>query len=58
MARDPVCQMTVDEINAAATSTYKDRTYYFCAIGCKEQFDKEPGKYVKETEGQGHSCCH
>lgn len=27
---------------------YKDKTYYFCCPGCKPQFEKEPGKYVKE----------
>ncbi len=59
MAHDPVCHMNVDESKAAATSTYKGQTYYFCATACKEKFDKEPEKYVKETEGHkhGHHCC-
>jgi Cu+-exporting ATPase len=39
--------MTVDEKKAAATSTYKGKTYYFCATDCKDKFDKEPGNYVK-----------
>ena len=47
MTEDPVCKMTVDEKKAAATSTYKGKTYYFCAKGCKDKFDKEPTKYVK-----------
>lgn len=50
MAEDPVCRMEVNESKAAATSKYKDRTYYFCAAGCKERFDKEPEKYVKKAE--------
>jgi Cu+-exporting ATPase len=51
MAKDPVCQMTVDEKKAAAISVYKGRTYYFCAKGCKERFDKEPEKFIlKEKE--------
>ncbi len=49
MAQDPVCHMNVDEKKAAATSVYKEKTYYFCAKGCKEAFDKEPEKYVKGT---------
>lgn len=57
MTKDPVCQMSVDEKEAAATSTYKGETYYFCAKGCKEKFDKEPEKYVKGTETH-KSCCH
>ena len=58
MPQDPVCQMNVDKDKAAPTSEYKEKTYYFCAAGCKEKFEKEPEKYVKETGGQGHSCCH
>ena len=44
MAFDPVCKMQVDENSAAATSEYKGETYYFCALGCKASFDKEPEK--------------
>ncbi|GBE04412.1 MAG TPA: YHS domain-containing protein [Nitrospirae bacterium] len=55
MAIDPVCKMTVDESKAAATSEYNGKTYYFCAAGCKETFDKEPDKYAGETEGHEHS---
>jgi len=40
MEKDPVCSMNVDEKKAAATSTYKGKTYYFCAKVCKEKFDK------------------
>ena len=46
MAIDPVCQMHVDEKKAAATSQYRGKTYYFCAVGCKKAFDREPEKYL------------
>jgi len=46
MAKDPVCNMAVDEQRAAATSVYKGNTYYFCAKICKEKFDKDPEKFV------------
>jgi YHS domain-containing protein len=46
MAVDPVCQMTVEPVRAAAQSTYRGQTYYFCAVGCKREFDKEPEKYL------------
>ncbi|MEN8263922.1 MAG: YHS domain-containing protein [Nitrospirota bacterium] len=38
---------------------YEGKTYYFCAVGCRESFEKEPEKYVKATEehGQKHQCC-
>jgi YHS domain-containing protein len=47
MAIDPVCKMTVDEKTAPAKSDYKGKTYYFCALGCKKAFDKDPQKYLK-----------
>ena len=46
MAVDPVCKMTVEPAQAAAQSTYKGETYYFCAVGCKRQFDREPDRYL------------
>ncbi|MBI5933619.1 MAG: YHS domain-containing protein [Chloroflexi bacterium] len=52
MAIDPVCEMTVNEATAAATSTYKGQTYYFCSALCKSLFDREPEKYLQETERQ------
>ena len=57
MARDPVCNMDVVENEAAATSEYKGKIYYFCAKSCKEKFDKNPDKYItkeKEKEDQVH----
>ncbi len=47
MATDPVCKMDVDPKKAAAQSTFKGQTIYFCAVGCKEKFDADPGKYIK-----------
>lgn len=48
MAKDPVCGMEVDEKKAKATTTYKGKTYYFCAKACKERFDREPEKFVEK----------
>ena len=50
MAKDPVCNMNVDEAKAAATSIFKGVTYYFCAASCKEKFDKEPEKYLEKDK--------
>jgi P-type Cu+ transporter len=49
METDPVCHMTVDPKTAAAQSTYKGRTYFFCAVGCKQSFDREPEKYTPRS---------
>ncbi|MEO6197366.1 MAG: YHS domain-containing protein [Dehalococcoidia bacterium] len=48
MATDPVCGMDVDPAMAAATSEYKGKTYYFCAKGCKKEFDSSPEKYAEK----------
>ncbi|NWF76710.1 MAG: YHS domain-containing protein [Nitrospirae bacterium] len=48
MAKDPVCNMDVDEKKAAAISEYKGKIYYFCAKICKEKFEKEPERYLKK----------
>ncbi len=54
MAKDPVCGMEVDEKKAAGTSTHKGQTYYFCAKGCKNAFDKDPDKYLNSGKAQQH----
>lgn len=43
---DPVCKMKIDSENAAASSTYEGKECFFCALGCKKAFDKEPKKYL------------
>ena len=50
MAIDPVCKMKVDEKEAEYKSQYKEETYYFCAASCKEKFDKNPEKYLKNQK--------
>lgn len=44
---DHVCGMFVDP-QAAVSSHYKWQTYYFCSAACKENFDKEPLKYLEK----------
>jgi Cu+-exporting ATPase len=38
--------MTVDPHQTAHRSVHDGQTYYFCSAGCKESFDKDPGKYL------------
>jgi Cu+-exporting ATPase len=59
MEKDPVCGMMVDPKTAAGKSEYLGKTYYFCAPGCKKDFDKEPQKYVKAgIDADGHGTQH
>jgi YHS domain-containing protein len=53
--KDPVCGMDVDPKTSAGKSEYQGKTYYFCSLGCKQDFDKAPQRYVKpETHDEGH----
>lgn len=45
---DLVCGMELDENNIKASADYKGKTYYFCAIHCKNHFTADPVKYVGE----------
>ena len=55
MVRDPVCGMDTDPKTAAGKSDYQGQTYYFCSLGCKKAFDKEPQKYIAPaTAGSAH----
>ena len=47
MAKDPVCHMDVEPAKAAAQSRHQGQTYYFCAVGCKQKFDRDPEKYLQ-----------
>jgi YHS domain-containing protein len=58
MAKDLVCNMEVDEKTAKWKTNYQGKTYYFCAPGCKSEFEENPEKYVSGSDGHsGHSCC-
>jgi len=61
MEIDPVCGMEVDPKTAEYKSVYEGKTYYFCAYGCKKDFDKEPLKYIKagmQTDQHPHMHGH
>ena len=48
--RDPVCSMEVTYETATARSEYNGQTYYFCSIDFKEQFDKDPERYIRQEQ--------
>lgn len=48
--KDPVCGMELTLETAEARSEYQGQTYYFCSLDCKETFDKDPEKYVREQQ--------
>ena len=49
---DRVCGMWVEIQGAQLTSVYKGKRYYFCSPGCKEQFDRDPVRFMVGFEGR------
>ncbi|WHP16500.1 heavy metal translocating P-type ATPase [Cellulomonas sp. ES6] len=43
---DPVCGMTVDPAEAAATRQWRQQTFSFCSTQCATTFDGEPAAYA------------
>lgn len=48
--KDLVCGMEFDKDTASGTFEYKDKTYYFCSLGCRDEFARESDKYVAHEE--------
>jgi YHS domain-containing protein len=44
--------MKINENDAAASTEYKRKVYYFCSPSCQDAFEKEPEKYVKNDGGE------
>jgi RND family efflux transporter MFP subunit len=50
VGRDLVCRMNIDEDRARAeghTREYKGETYFFCSPECRDDFAKDPERYLK-----------
>jgi YHS domain-containing protein len=46
-AVDPICNMPT-ESDMKDTAVYKNKTYGFCSAYCKDEFKKNPEKYVQK----------
>jgi len=47
---DQVCGMTVDPLTAQHKTVHGETTSWFCSAGCKEEFEKEPERYLRPIE--------
>jgi xanthine dehydrogenase accessory factor len=45
-ARDPVCGMTVPADASSHPVEHDGSTYYFCRLGCRDAFVRDPASYV------------
>ena len=46
IAIDPVCGMEVAIADAQHTTDYQGTTYYFCAKGCRLDFEDDPQRIL------------
>ena len=53
---DVICHMDITVASAAGRSDYEGRTYYFCAMGCKRDFDEDPAAALKAEDEYDHSA--
>lgn len=44
---DPICQMETHDYTKD-TVVYKNKVYGFCSVYCKDEFKKDPEKYVQK----------
>jgi membrane fusion protein, copper/silver efflux system len=52
---DPVCGMEISPRKAGKEglkSTYRGESYYFCSQACREQFEKDPNRFIKKTPAE------
>lgn len=57
MVQDPVCKIIIEKEEAKAEFEYKGETYYFCSENCKEEFIKNPEKYLNRPRKPENSGC-
>ena len=47
---DPVCKMELNPEQARQLVVYDERTYQFCSIGCRAEFERHPEDYTTLAE--------
>lgn len=59
MATDPVCGMEVEPASAAGSAEHDGQTYYFCSLGCLNEFRAAPQKHLApQPPVPGHRAPH
>ncbi|MDP4038726.1 MAG: metalloregulator ArsR/SmtB family transcription factor [bacterium] len=50
IVQDPVCKMRISISEAGDLARFDNKTFYFCASGCKQKFKSSPDKYLKHIK--------
>lgn len=49
MVTDPVCNMALNPLQAAAMTDYKGKKFYFCSQKCEQKFLKQPDIFINKA---------
>ncbi len=52
-AVDPVCKMQLGREQIRESLVVDGRTYYFCSIGCRAEFQRHPEDYIRRDAKNG-----
>lgn len=52
MSIDPICGMTIDPNKTPFRSEYQGNAVYFCSLGCKKTFDKDPANHMPRLDAR------
>jgi Cu+-exporting ATPase len=50
--RDAVCKMELDERHVKESLVYEGRSYYFCSVGCRAEFERHPKDYAQAAQSE------
>ena len=50
LERDPVCGMSLEAEATLVKAEAAGVLYYFCSLGCKREFEKDPGQFTAVTK--------
>ena len=45
--RDAVCKMELEERQVKESLVYREKNYYFCSVGCRAEFERQPEDYAQ-----------
>lgn len=48
--KDPVCKMELNERHVKESFEYAGRTYYFCSVGCRAEFQRHTDEYAEGAQ--------
>ena len=46
---DPVCKMRLRPEQIRESLVLDAQRYYFCSVGCRAEFQRHPGDYIRRT---------